>query len=58
MNEIFKFYLFFKYIEIFLKFLMQNKDSKGRLMFLRIFIIKDIWSVFILNILFKKNYNI
>lgn len=37
---------------------MQNKDNKGRLMFLLIFTIKDTWNAPTSNILFKKNHNI
>ena len=49
-----KFNLLIKYIDIALKFLIQSKDNKGKLIFLLLFSKKDIWNAPASEVLFKK----
>ena len=49
-----KFNLLIKYIDIALKLLIQNKDNKGKLIFLLLFSTKDIWNAPASEVLFKK----
>lgn len=53
--EFVNFNLVSKYIQIPLKFPIQNRDNKGKLIFLLITTIKDIWYVPASKVLFKKN---
>lgn len=53
--EFFIFNLLFKYIEMPLKFLIQDKDNKGPLVCLPISAIKDIWNAPASEVMFKKN---
>lgn len=55
-NRVLKFQPVFKYYkERPLKFLLQNKDKKGILVFIFIFTIKDIWIAPASKALFKEN---